>query len=102
MESFQLRSTCLTNTLDRRVLHFKFQESDSVLDAGGGQEVENLTVDVLGAGQILVYLDRCLDLSLKILATSYNHPNSDMDIIANVCRQLKIKPQLLPTMNKHP
>ena len=48
-----------------------FQESDSVLGAGGGQEVENLTVDVLGAdgaGQILVYLDWCLDLSLKLLS----------------------------------
>ena len=34
-----------------------FPESDSVLGAGGGQEVINLAVDVLGAGQVLVTLD---------------------------------------------
>ena len=38
-----------------------FPESDSVLGAGGGQEVINLAVDVLGAGQVLVTLDLCLD-----------------------------------------
>ena len=36
-----------------------FPESDSVLNAGGGQEVVNLAVD--GAGQVLVSLDLCLD-----------------------------------------
>ena len=38
-----------------------FPETDSVLGAGGGQEVVNLAVDVLGAGQVLVTLDLCLD-----------------------------------------
>ena len=39
----------------------RFPESDSVLGAGGGQEVVNLAVDVLGAGQVLVTLNLCLD-----------------------------------------
>ena len=38
-----------------------FPEPDSVLGAGGGQEVVHLAVDVLGAGQVLVALDLGLD-----------------------------------------
>ena len=38
-----------------------FPESNTVLGAGGGQEVVHLAVDVLGAGQVLVALDLGLD-----------------------------------------
>ena len=38
-----------------------FPEPDSVLGSGGGQEVVDLAVDVLGTGQVLVSLNLGLD-----------------------------------------
>ena len=38
-----------------------FPETDSILSAGGGQEVVDLAIDILGAGQVLVSLDLGLD-----------------------------------------
>ena len=59
-ESLTRRDVFLENYLTDEAAA-RFPESDSVLGAGGGQEVVNLAVDVLGAGQVLVTLDLCLD-----------------------------------------
>ena len=44
----------------------RFPESDSVLGAGGGQEVVHLAVHVLGAGQVLVALNLGLDQVITV------------------------------------
>ena len=43
-----------------------FPEPNSVLGAGGGQEVVHLAVDVLGAGQVLVALNLGLDQVITV------------------------------------
>ncbi len=62
-----------------------FLESDSVLGAGGGQEVINVAVDVLGAGQgqVLVTLDLCLHQVVTVDSGGDSDLNKEFQITEN-------------------